>query len=162
MAVTQEKSTELNNFQVTSPPVMNETHQYGGRKRTMQFNFTQGAAAGDAGSLAELIKLPAGRVTVFLNESRYTVSAFGAARTSDLGWLAYEDENGTAVAADPNGLDDGADVSGAATITPTGTIGGNELKEFQSKGGVTITQQTNDGTIPIGATISGYITYQHD
>jgi hypothetical protein len=161
-AVTQEKSDELDNFQTDRPQNLNRPDRWGGRLRRKRFTFTQGLAVGDAGSLAELIRLPPGRVTLYLNDARVSNSALGASRTMDLGWLAYRNTSDVAVAADPNGLVDGVDVSGAVVTTPTGLIGDEEAVEFDSQEGVTITAQINDGTIPIAATLKGYFTYQHD
>jgi len=126
------------------------------------FEFTQGSSAGDAGSLAYLVKLPAGKVRVLLPLSRIANSALGASRTMDLGWAAYTNDDGTAVAADPNGLDDGIDVSSAAATNPSGTIGGAETKLFESQAGVVLTAQINDGTIPAAATLKGYFLYVQD
>lgn len=161
MAVTQEKSDQITNQEAT-PPVMSNVDTLRGKLKILRFSFTQGAAAGDAGSLAELCKIPAGVVRVFLEKSYIAVSALGAARTMDTGWLAYVDTNGDAVVADPNGLDDGVDVSSAVAFKPIGTVGGDETYLFESNGGLTLTAQVNDGTIPVGATIGGYIVYVQD
>jgi hypothetical protein len=161
MAVTQEQSDQIENQEAT-PPVMTGVDTLRGKLKILRFTFTQGAAAGDAGSLAELVKVPAGVVRVFLASSRITCSALGAARTMDIGWLAYVDTDGDAVAADPNGLDDGVDVSLAVTFNPTGTIGEDETKLFESNGGVTLTAQVNDATLIASATINGYFVYVQD
>jgi len=161
MAVTTEKSDQITN-QEASPPVMTGVDTLRGKMKILRFTFTQGAAAGDATSTAELVKVPAGVVRVFLALSRITVSALGAARTMDIGWQAYTDTNDDAVVADPNGLDDGVDVSSAVTYNPTGTVGEDETYLFESNGGVTIEAQVNDGTIPAAATINGYFVYVQD
>ncbi len=162
MAVTTENSVEYGNH-VASPPVMNKTADWHGRLRLMFFEFTQGAAAGDAGSIARLVKLPAGKVRVILPVSRIGFSALGAARTMDVGWEAYNDDDGNnAIAADPNGLDDGVDVSAAGAVNPTGIVGGAETYLFESTAGVVLSAQINDGTIPAGATIKGYFVYVVD
>lgn len=129
-----------------------------GKFRVKRFDFTQ-SGAGSAGDDQRLVKLPAGKVRVFLALSRIAHSAFGAARTLDTGWEAYTDQNGAAVAADPNGLDDGVDVSGAGNFNPVGTVGGDETYEFDSRDGVVIACQTNDAAIPDAATLKGYIVY---
>lgn len=161
MAVTQEQATEVSNPAAT-PPVLNDVNSVGGNVKRARFNFTQGAAAGDAGSLAEIVKLPAGSVRVWLDHSIVSSSAMGASRTADMGWLAYTDLDNAAVAADPNGLDDGVDVSSAVRYAPIGTVGEDETYLFQSNGGVTLTIQINDGTIPAAATLKGYIEYTID
>ena len=88
------------------------------RLRIAFFEFTQGSSAGDATSTATLVKLPAGKVRLILPLSYIGASALGSSRTMDLGWQAYVNDAGTTVAADPNGLDDGIDVSSATTSTP--------------------------------------------
>lgn len=156
MAVTAEKSDQITNIEA-KPVVFLKPDDWMGRLKIFRFNFTQGAAAGDAGSTAELVKLPPGRWRILLPLCRIAHSAFGAARTLDLGWQAYTDNNGDAVAADPNGLDDGNDVSAAGSFVPTGTVGGDETYLFENSDEVTIEAQCNDGTLPAGATLDGYI-----
>lgn len=161
MAVTAEKSDQITN-QEASPPVMTGVDTLRGKLKILRFSFTQGAAAGDATSTAELVKVPAGVVRVFLEKSYIAISALGAARTLDIGWQAYTDTNDEAVVADPNGLDDGTDVSSAVAFKPIGTVGGDETFLFESNGGVTLEAQINDGTIPAAATIKGYFAYVQD
>lgn len=157
MAVTTEKSSQLARIEST-PPKVNPTHHWHGRERFYEANFTQGAAAGDAGSIARLLTLPAGKVRLVLWKSRIATSAFGVARTLDLGWEAYTKDDGSAVAASPNGLDAGQDVAAAGAYTPIGTLGAGETMLFESKGGVTLTARVNAGTIPAAATIDGGFT----
>ncbi len=160
MAITTEYSTEFASAVNNNTAV--KVDQWHGRLRVMTFEFTQGSVAGDAGSLAVLGRLPAGNVRVILPLSFIGTSAMGVARTMDIGWLAYTQRDGSAVTADPNGLDDGIDVSSAATTTPGGTLGGGENKEFDNEGGVDITAQINDDTIPAAATIQGFLVYVVD
>ena len=157
MAVTQQQATQLSNTDL-APQVNNPTTDMTGKLRIARFNFTQ-SGEGAVASLAELAKLPPGNVRVILTLSRITFSAMGAARTMDLGWLAYTDLAGAAVAADPNGLDDGVDVSSAGSVNPGGTVGGEETYLFTSLEGVTITAQINDDVIDDGETLDGYLIY---
>lgn len=162
MAIENEDSTQVANTKAL-PRVMMLTHEWGGRLRSRYFSFTQSGDAGDAGSLQSLIILPKGKCRLFLPLCRLAFSAMGASRTMDLGWLAYnDDDGGDAVVADPNGLDDGIDVASLGSVIPGGTIGTHETKLFESAAGVTITSQINDGTIPAAATISGYFVYVTD
>lgn len=158
MAVTHEKS-DLRTNATASPVVQNPAYLDSGKLRVQRFLFTQGSSAGDAGSTAELCSLPPGKVVVFLPLSRIHVSALGTARTFDLGHAAYTALDGTAVAEDLDDLDVDVDVSSAVAITPAGTIGTHESKVFESRDGVIIKAQVNDGTIPAAATIGGYIVY---
>ena len=162
MAVTTEYSDQYTESYVTIPAKVPETHEWMGRFRIGFFTFTQGSSAGDAGSYAYLIKLPAGKVRLMLSMSRVHSSALGSSRTMDLGWTAYTDDDGDAVAADPNGLDDGVDVSSAVAFAPAGTVVTHETKLFESKEGVVLTAQVNDGTLPAAATIGGHFVYVID
>ncbi|MBO6784455.1 MAG: hypothetical protein JJ899_14465 [Alphaproteobacteria bacterium] len=162
MAITTENSTQYGNT-VADPRVMNPTQEAHGRLRVARFNFTQGASAGDAGSIARLVRLPKGKVRVILPLSRVAFSALGASRTLDMGWEAYRTDEGSGeVAADPNGMDDGVDVSSAGAVVPGGTVGGDETVLFESLDGVVLTAQINDGTIPAAATLDGYLVYVMD
>jgi hypothetical protein len=149
-----QNSDEFDNYIEATPPVKIESHQWDGKLRFYEFNVT--TAAGSDGDTIALIKLPSGKKRVVLPMSRIAFSAFGAARTMDLGWEAYTDQDGTAVAADPNGLDDGIDVSSAGTVNPGGTVGGAETYLFDSRDGVVITAQINDAAIGAGETLNGY------
>jgi len=159
MAVTTEDSTQITRIDaVPSKPVQPTDHS---RLKYLFFDFTQGAAAGDAGSIARLCKLPPGAVRVFCDLSRVYASAMGTNRTMDIGHEAYTEQDGDAVAADPDDLDANVDVSAAVAFNIGGTIGTHETKVFDSQDGIVITAQVNDGTLPIAATISGYIVYGH-
>lgn len=161
MAITTENSTQIANTEA-DPPVALSTHEWHGRVRRAFFEFTQGGAAGDAGSIARLVTLPPGKVRLYLPGSRVAFSAMGTARTMDLGWEAYTNDDGVVVGVDPNGLDDGVDVASAGAVNPAGTIGSHETVLFESRDGVTLTAQVNDGTIPAAATISGWVEYVQD
>ena len=155
MAVTTENSTQYG-YQISIPPTQMESNVFNGKLRMFKVEFTQGAAAGDATSVARMLKLPAGKVTLMAGLSQLKVSALGASRTFDFGWEAYQDQDGTAVTADPNGVTDGVDVSAAATVT-LGNQLANGTYTFESRGGVVLAAQINDGTIPAAATIKGFI-----
>jgi len=161
MAVTTESSSQIGK-QDGTPPTMLDTRDLHGRVRFARFDFTQGAAAGDAASIQRLIKIPAGKVRVLLALSRIANSDFGAARTLDLGWEAYTKNNGVAVAVNFAGLDAAQAVTPAGAYAPTGTVGGDETFEFDSDKGVNICSRVAGGTIPAAATIKGYLAYVVD
>ncbi len=161
MAITNQDSTQLANIS-GEPRVMNPTTDAHGRVRFARFSFIQ-SGAGDAGSTARLVKLPKGRLRVILPLSRVAFSAMGASRTLDIGWESYlADDSSGAVAADPNGLDDGVDVASAGAVVPGGTVGSDETMLFASLAGVVLTAQVNDGAIPDAATLSGHFAYVMD
>lgn len=146
---------------VASPPVLNDANVQAGRQRHYEFDYIQ-ALISVAADDVRAIKLPAGKVRLVLPLSRIAFSAGGASRTMDIGWEAYTESDGTAVAADPNGLDDGIDISSAGSVIPSGTLGGAETKLFDSRDGVVITLQINDGTFPADGTLDGFFTVVAD
>ena len=160
MAVTTQKSTEYTN--ATSTPVtQNPVHDYHGRVRIAYFTHDQDGA-GDAGSSVALCALPAGKVRVLLSSSNAYVSWTTGSATLDLGWDAYNNTDGNAVAADIAGLVDGLDVDTAGYQNfgaGTTATGGTYL--FESQGGVVI-RATSPGAIAAGDDLVGYIMYVVD
>jgi len=150
MAVTTENSNLMANA-LASPVKLNEGAVDGTAKI---WTFTQGAAAGDANSIARLFILKANEV---LDTHHFSIaySAFGAARTLDIGWEAYTLPDGTAVAADPNGIADGIDVSSAGRSVVADAPTSNVDSLGPIKADITITAQVIGGTIPAAATING-------
>lgn len=149
-----------------APPVKLAAGELHGRIRIARFTFTQGAAAGDANSTADLVKLPPGKnITLLKNLSRATCSALGAARVLDIGHTGYTNIDGTVVAAAADVLLDGGDVSAAATLAMgagTNALTANDAFVFDNKTGVTLQAKVLGGTIPAGATLNGYFTYIED
>ncbi|MEH6358835.1 MAG: hypothetical protein V7745_07585 [Pseudomonadales bacterium] len=106
------------------------------------------------------MKLPPGRVRLLGLSSHMYVNWTTASATMDIGWDAYEDFSGTAVVADPNGIDDGIDVELAgfqtmgALLTATGGT-----KVFESKEGVVIRLTSQDVALADTNSANGYIAY---
>ena len=140
---------------LSAPPTLVEANQWNGKMRFFEFDYTQVGIATIADTVAT-IKIPAGKVRLVLPLSRIAFSAGGASSTMDIGWEAYTDSDGSAVAADPNGLDDGVDTSSAGSVNPSGTVGGAESYLFDSRDGVVITLQINDTAFPDAGTLKGY------
>lgn len=165
MAVTTENSDQVDNMEAL-PPVRLNTNELGGRLRIARFSFTQGAAAGDANSTVDLVKLPPGKtVTILKDLCNINHSAFGAGRTLDIGYIAHTNLDGTAVAADVDALLDGADVSSAGNIpmgTGTGAVGTSNVLTLNARAAVTIQGICLGDTLPVGATLNGYIVYVED
>ena len=165
MAITQQQSTQMQALEAR-PPVGIPTTDWKGVKRILRFEFTQGAAAGDVGSTAELVRLPVGNTRVFLHESWLHHSAFGAARTLDIGWRAYRsaDAQTPNQVEDPNGLVAALDVSTEDFIrmSVTGTLGGDDTRLFTAGAAASLFATVSGGTIPAGATLTGYFTYVQD
>ena len=160
MAVTTQKSTEYTNA-TSTPVVQNAVHDYHGRVRIAFFTHDQDGA-GDAGSSVALCSLPAGKVRVLLSSSNAYVNWTTGSATLDLGWDAYTNTDGDAVAADADGLVDGLDVETAGYqnfCAGTTATGGTYL--FESQGGVII-RATSPGAIASGDDLVGYMMYVVD
>jgi hypothetical protein len=165
MAVTTQKSTEYTNA-TASPPVNLATTDMHGRVRVAYFTHDQ-SGAGDAGSSVALCKLPPGRVRLLLGSSFMYVNWTTVSATLDLGWDAYTDLEGDAVAADADGLIDGMDVDAVGlrsgedlvTLAAIQATGGTKL--FESNSGVVI-RATSPTAIVSGDDLVGYFLYVID
>lgn len=164
MAATTQKSAEYTNA-TASPPVNNSTAELHGRVRIAYVSHDQ-SGAGDATSSVALCKLPAGRVRVLLASSSLYVNWTTTSATLDLGWDAYTGQDGTAVAANPDGLADGIDVDSVGTFTGAtlaglnAALGGTYV--FESQGGVVLRATSQDTAIADGDDLIGYIMYVID
>lgn len=160
MAVTTQKSTQETNRTAT-PVTPAEAYDYHGKLRFAYFSFTQ-SGAGDANSLANLVTLPPGKVRLLKTKSEFVCSAFGAARTLDIGYLAHTKLDGTAVNASIDTILDGGDVSAAAKLicgAGTNALGTDPTILFDSKEGVTIQAKCLGDTLPDAATLKGFMAY---
>lgn len=154
MAVTNETSDEFKN-QTANPVVHIAPTELSGRNRVAFFNFVQSAAAGDANSTIELLKLLVGRFR--MTEIDLKVSAFGSSRVLKIGHRAATALDGFTVIAENLGFfATGIDVSSAVSVK---TYVNKKLETFK---GVTIVAQVTGGTIPAAATVEGFITYVND
>jgi len=168
MAVTTQNSTQYANT-VAVPSVMNDPSDHHGRMRIMYFSHDQDGA-GEATSSVALGKLPAGKVRLFMGLSSAYVNWTTSSATIDLGWDAYIDLAGDAVAADPDGLINGISVdtvgyfslegASANTGAPLKATGGTKL--FESQGGVLIRATSEDEALVDGDDLAGYMVYTID
>ena len=107
--------------------------------------------------------MPAGKVKVLLSSSNAYVNWTTGSATIDLGWDAYTDIDGSAVAADADGLLNGLSVETAgyqnfgADQTATGGA-----YTFETQGGVVIRATSQDTAIAAGDDLVGYILYVVD
>lgn len=160
MAVTTQNSTEY--AKVVNATGKLEPNEQFGRVRVAYFAHNQ-SGAGDATSSAALCKLPAGKIRLLASQSKAYVNWTTASATLDLGWDAYTDLNGTAVAADANGIDDGVNVDTAgfqtfgSALTATGGT-----KVFESQEGVVIRATSQDTAIADGDDLAGFLLYVVD
>lgn len=156
------QSSDIYAIQVaTNSNSRNPAHDAGGKLVVFRFAFTQ-SGTGDAGSYANLFKLPPGKFRYLGNLSKIYFAALGTARTMDVGFSAHTNADGTAVVADPNGLHDGEDVSSAGSAAPVGALTGDGTYLFDSREGVVISAQINDGTITDGKTLKGIMVFSKE
>lgn len=156
MAVVNENSAQAKAILGTGPKLA--AYRDMGEALHQNFNHAQ-VVAGDATSVQRLFKIPAGIYRFHRGgQSQVFFSAFGAARVLDIGWEAYLDKNGVAVAADPDGLNVDADVS-AAGVVVLGLAIAVGYKDFESRDGVWIISTVAGGTIPALATIDGVAVF---
>ena len=160
MAVTTQNSVEYAN-RISDPVVKAGTIADKGKLRTLAFTHNQ-VGVGDAGSTVTLGKLPAGKVKIIGGLSRFYCNWTASSQTVDLGWEAYTDNTGTAVAADPDGMLDGLDVDTVGYFTMEGNtaatklLGGNHT--FDSQNGITIVMKAV-GALANDDDLAGTITY---
>lgn len=133
-----------------------------GKLRMQFFNVPALTVALAANDTIGLLWLPPGRKRILPGLSRLTVSAFGAGRTLDIGHDAYSSRPTAAVdanVADPDALIDGMDVATALA----GVAWSTALKfDIYSIEEVLVYATVLGGTMPIGATLSGYLAYLYE
>jgi len=161
LAVTE--STQVENMNAV-PSVALAPTEHHGRIRIAFFDWLNGAVAGDAGGVIDIIKLPAGKVRLLGRLSSIYHNMTTGGNTIDIGWKAYTDLNGDAVAADPDGLDDGIDVETAGTInigTVAAVLATCGQKLFESQEGVVLTI-TSVGIVAAADVLQGHLAYVLD
>jgi hypothetical protein len=115
--------------------------------------------AGDANSTIALLKIPGGKLTLLGHLSIVRHSAFGTARTMDIGWDAYTNMDGTAVAADEDGIHSAADVAAAGSFVPLDELGVSAMKVFDSLEGVTIRAKVEADALLTGETLDVVLVF---
>lgn len=160
MAVTTENSTQYANT-VATPPVKNAAYDAGGTLKAFYFSHTQ-AVEGDANSLVNLVKLPAGKYRILLDQSVIATSDLGTGNTMDVGHTGYTNVDGTAVTADEDAFISAVDVATAVARTyfTEGLAGNGSDLTFlvDSTTEVVIQAKVESSTIPVNGTFKGYVT----
>lgn len=158
MAVVTENSVEYA-VQVAGDGSRNHANLQHGKKRIAVFHHTQ-AAAGDVNSKINLCNLPFGPVRVL--GVHVNSSAFGAARTLDIGHTGYTGMDGVAVVAAEDAFVSALDISGA--VDSFKRAGGATAAGvfIQSKGGFTVQAKVEGDAIDIGETLNGWVEYVTD
>jgi len=161
LAVTE--STQYG-YTIAVPPVALAPCNHHGKLRVAWFDWLNGAVAGDAGGVVSIVRLPAGRVRLLGRLSSIYHNMTTGSNTIDIGWAAYTGIDGVAVAADPDGLDDGVSVETAGTIL-IGTVSAVHAicgsKLFESQSGVVITV-TSVGIVAAADVMQGHLVYTLD
>lgn len=161
LAVTE--STQIANINAVPSVALSPTEHHG-RIRIAFFDWLNGAVAGDAGGVIDIIKLPAGKVRLLGRLSSIYHNMTTGSNTIDIGWKAYTDINGDAVAADPDGLDDDIAVETAGTInigTVAAVLATCGQKLFESQEGVILTI-TSVGIVAAADVLQGHVAYVLD
>jgi len=135
---------------------MDESH---GKVRMAVFEYDQVAEGAD-GSIIQLVKLPAGRVRVLAKESLLYHNLTTATVDLDVGWAAYTDFAGDAVAANDDGFDVEIDCETAGIVRLGSALNAEAcMKVFESQEGVIITATLETAVIAANDTLNGYIAY---
>ena len=128
-----------------------------GKLRVQYFSLPEITVAGDANSTFDLARMPPGRVRIYPYLSGIVSSAWGAARTLDIGHGAYnravgEDDE----VADVDAFADGLDIAAAGFDFFNAAV----LKfDVYARREWMVTAIVLGGTMPIGATLQGNIVY---
>lgn len=133
-----------------------------GKLRMQFFNVPALTVAVPQNGTIGLFWLPPGRKRILPGLSRITGSAFGAARTLDIGHDGYAARpSGTATAevADPDAFIDGMDVSAAVAGAAWSTVLKYDLYSIDE---ILVYATVLGGTMPVGATLSGYCAYLYE
>lgn len=110
----------------------------------------------------ELFKLPPGRKRILFRESFIKCSAFGASRTIDIGYRTYRRISGSGAQPAEDGDDfiSNLDVSAAIT-TPVAWQTGLKY-DIYSQDEVVVFMTIEGGTMPVAATLEGYMKYIYE
>lgn len=159
MAVEAFKVTELGDEYRGSPQ---NDHS---KVRFQYFNLPATTVAGDANTTIDLADMPPGPVRVIPELSRIQCSAFGASRVLAVGHRAYQKRDAymnssgvTDEAESANAFGSAIDVSAAATVKVGAAVG----YDVFSKAGFRVFTTVTGGTIPLGATLKGFIAYTYE
>lgn len=158
MAILTQESTQYEDIFTDNPPSLLPPREWKGRVRVAAFTHDQDGA-GDATSSVALCKLPAGKVSLLASQSKAYVNWTTGSAKLDLGWDAYTEPDGTAVVADPDGIDNGLDVDtvGYQTFgTVAAVLATGGIKQFDSKDGVVLRATSQDTAIVDGDDLVGY------
>lgn len=125
--------------------------------RVSKFSYTNVTAG--APLELELVRLPEGKVTVYVDLCRLVSSdEMQAGADLHLGYRAYVDPAGEAVIEDDNAFANDLD-SGGGALDQTWPLPAAGVHEFNSSKGVVLFALVDTADIDAGATISGYVVW---
>lgn len=152
--MTTQNSTQYAN-QIAIPPVIMEAEQFYGKLRVIKYNFTQATGTGTIGSVARLVKLPAGKLMLCAGQSQCKVAGLTTAATISLGYAQYRLQSGAIQTASAAAISSGVAVLAAGTTFIPGAALADGTITFSSMSGVTLIATTGGATMPVNATIQG-------
>lgn len=125
--------------------------------------ITPVAVAFAANDQIELFKLPPGRKRILPHASRLVWSAFGAGRTLAIGHRAYAARSPADAAAEPENATAFATAVDVSAAQPVPQALGSVLKyDMYSYDEAVVFATVLGGTMPVGATLSGYMAYIYE
>lgn len=156
MAVTESKSV-----QCTAHDLGENVPAHSGKGEVMLLFFDGVTIAGDANSTIALCDLPAGTFRYLGFLSKFYHSAFGTARTMDIGWDAYTTEAGVEVAADEDGISSAQDSAALGSFSPLDELSTTPIaqKIFSSRNGVRFRAKTEAAAVGAGEEFSGWLAF---
>ena len=141
------------------PAVPLQPDEHHGKVRIARFDYDQ-VAEGAIGTVIDLVKLPAGRIRLLGRLSQLYHNLTTATVDLDIGQDAYTNFAGTAVVADPDGLDNDIDCEAAGIINIGSVLVAQaQDKVFESQEGVTINCTLVTAVIAAADSLRGYIAY---
>lgn len=146
------------------PAEVLDVDQSHGKVRICRFDYDQ-VAEGAADSVIQLCKLPAGRVRILGYLSALYHNLTTDTVDLDVGWAAHTDFDGTAVAADEDGLDDNIDCETAGVVSlgsVAAVLAQCQSKVLESQTGVVITASVKTAVIAADDSLRGHIAYVLD
>ena len=133
-----------------------------GKVRHQYFELAPVVVAGDIGTTIELCRLPPGRTRILPYSCRMLSAGFGAGRTVSIGHRSYssrDDSTGIVNAEDPIALANAVAMTDGTAVV----FNANKIKfDIYSKTEVYLFATIGGGTLPVGAVLSGIISYVYE
>lgn len=131
-------------------------------KVRIQYFDVEVTTQGDADSEIDLFDLPSGAVRILPSMSRIENSAFGASRTLDIGHRLYRTASSYSVEPEAENFTAFAENINVAVAAKDVAISDDLKFDVYSKGAIRVSARVQGGTVPVGATLSGYFAYVYE